>query len=189
MRKRPDITEKTKNNICTVFWQLYHDRPINRVYVTDIIKTAGINRATFYRYYHDVYEIREEKEEELIAYLKEKLIFYFDAISQVNMEDLMEEIGAFYQEQRSYLKILMGKYGDAVFSHTLKGELTNLLMEKIPATKDTVEEQMILAFARGGIMELLELWLLTENRIPVEKVCEISMYIIRQGILPSLYDL
>ena len=55
MKKQPQVTEQTRANLREAFWNLYAERPIERISVREITDRAGYNRATFYLYYHDVY--------------------------------------------------------------------------------------------------------------------------------------
>ena len=63
MKKQPQITEQTRANLRQAFWSLYAERPIERIPVREICERAGYNRATFYLYYHDVYEVLAEVED------------------------------------------------------------------------------------------------------------------------------
>lgn len=185
MNKRPEKTEKTRNKICEAFWILHEKEQINKVYVSDIIKIAGVNRATFYRYYHDIYQIREEKETQIISYLKEHLEECLKNGMDQDMPNLLQEICRFYKTESYYLRILMGKYGDVSFVHSLKRELSDTISKHIPIKSMSSKNQMAFAFARGGIFELLQEWILEKSEVPIEEIYQISMDIIG-GILHIL---
>ena len=50
MKKQPQVTEQTRANLREAFWNLYAERPIERISVREITDRAGYNRATFYLY-------------------------------------------------------------------------------------------------------------------------------------------
>lgn len=56
----------TKMVIRENFVQLYAQKPLSQITVKDICERAEINRATFYRHYADVYDLKEKLEEEMV---------------------------------------------------------------------------------------------------------------------------
>ena len=65
-RKQPQVTEQTKANLTSAFWSLYEEKPIEKITVREIAERAGYNRATFYLYYRDVYDLFEQLEDEIM---------------------------------------------------------------------------------------------------------------------------
>lgn len=72
MRKMPEITEKTKNNIISAFCKLYQEKPIEKIYVKDVIEMAGYNRSTFYQYFNDIYALLDYVEKDVIETISSK---------------------------------------------------------------------------------------------------------------------
>lgn len=65
-------TKYTQKIIKETFISLLTMKDINKITVSEICKIADINRATFYRYYLDVYDLEEKIKNELINDLKAK---------------------------------------------------------------------------------------------------------------------
>lgn len=61
----------TKNMIRESFIQLYAQKPITQITVKDICEKAGINRSTFYRNYVDVYDLKDQLENEMLENMLE----------------------------------------------------------------------------------------------------------------------
>ena len=57
MKKQPQITAQTKQNLIEAFWSLYCEQRIEKITVKDITNKAGYNRGTFYEYFTDVYAV------------------------------------------------------------------------------------------------------------------------------------
>ena len=57
----------TKMVIQESFAALLKERPINRITVKEICEGAEINRATFYKYYADAYDLLDKIEEQVLA--------------------------------------------------------------------------------------------------------------------------
>lgn len=68
MDRRIKYTQKV---IKETFLELIKDKEIKKVTISEICEIADINRATFYRYYTDVYDLLDKIEEEFVTELKE----------------------------------------------------------------------------------------------------------------------
>lgn len=71
--------------------------PIKKVTVTQICKIAEINRATFYRYYENQYELLSILENEMFDEIKKSLFEYNNDIDK-----LTENIFLKFSEQKMY---------------------------------------------------------------------------------------
>ena len=60
----------TKKIIKDTFLSLLSEKDIKNITVSEICKIADINRATFYRYYLDVYDLLNKIQEEFVQELK-----------------------------------------------------------------------------------------------------------------------
>lgn len=63
-------TKYTKKVIKETFIELLSEKEINKITVSEICTKSDINRATFYRYYVDVYNLLEKVQEELLEEFK-----------------------------------------------------------------------------------------------------------------------
>lgn len=63
----------TKMVIRDAFIGLLKKKPLNRITVKEIYDIADINRATFYKYYSDPFDLLEKIEQELLHQLQKKL--------------------------------------------------------------------------------------------------------------------
>lgn len=80
--------EQTINLIRESFIENYREKDINKISVKAICEKAGINRSTFYTYYTDVYELRDDVENEVFESVK---IAFKDVIGQIeNFGDIDE---------------------------------------------------------------------------------------------------
>ena len=56
--------QRTKNSIINAFIQLRAKKPLEKITVTELAELAYINKATFYTYYQDIYDLSEQLETE-----------------------------------------------------------------------------------------------------------------------------
>ena len=71
MRKQPQVTEQTRANLMQAFWDLYLEKPIEKITIREITDRAGYNRATFYLYYRDVYDLFDQLEESILGQVRQ----------------------------------------------------------------------------------------------------------------------
>ena len=67
MDRRTKFTQKV---IKDTFLDLLETKDIKKITVSEICEKADINRATFYRYYLDVYDLLDKIQEEFVNELK-----------------------------------------------------------------------------------------------------------------------
>lgn len=60
----------TKKVIKDTFLELLNKKDLNKITVSEICSIADINRATFYRYYLDIYDLFDKIQEEFVQKLK-----------------------------------------------------------------------------------------------------------------------
>ncbi|MGH2101811.1 TetR/AcrR family transcriptional regulator [Aerococcus urinaeequi] len=65
---------QTRENIKSSLLTLMEDQPFTTITIQDIVKEAGLNRSSFYRYFDDKYAVVEEIENEIIEYLENEAI-------------------------------------------------------------------------------------------------------------------
>ena len=55
------------------FVSLLKQKPINKITVKELCEMADINRATFYKYYMDIYDLMDNIEEEILKELQDTM--------------------------------------------------------------------------------------------------------------------
>lgn len=61
-----NTVKQTRANIFQAFWRLYYQKAFRQLNVKEIIKVAGYNRSTFYKYFQDIIDLRQQAEKELV---------------------------------------------------------------------------------------------------------------------------
>ncbi|MBQ9015376.1 MAG: TetR/AcrR family transcriptional regulator [Firmicutes bacterium] len=80
MNKQPQIQEQTRQNLRDAFWQIYKQKSIENISIREITDLAGYNRSTFYLYYNDIYELRDQIEEIVLDALQERIASVMTAL-------------------------------------------------------------------------------------------------------------
>lgn len=166
-------TRYTKMVIKNSFVKLLKDKPINKVTVKNICELAEINRATFYRYYYDAFNLMEQIEKESIAELQSFIqASEFQKISDVFMQMLnkIKEDGKLYM-------ILFSEHGDAKFPQKILDvcyEKTSLFVERDFSKLSKEKQKWLYYFLSHGCSGILNCWI---NNGMKETPLEVSQFI------------
>lgn len=179
-----NASQKTKTKLRETFWQLYLEKPIEKISVREIVEKAHYNRSTFYEYYSDIYSVLEEIENELFEGLfgnKTQLILDYD----ISLDELIYEIAQNYKKYQKYLKILLGKNGDPKFVDKIK-EYLKILIRPLMDSSDMVSDknkEYFLEYLTNGLIGMLMHWQQKDKKQSIEgflKTC-------KEVIIPEHY--
>ncbi|HPY86230.1 MAG TPA: TetR/AcrR family transcriptional regulator, partial [Ruminococcus flavefaciens] len=59
-------THKTRRSIINAFLQLRSKKPVEKISVKELSALAEINKATFYLHFHDIYDLSENLERDVV---------------------------------------------------------------------------------------------------------------------------
>lgn len=175
MRKQPHVTEQTRANLRDAFWALYAENPTEKISVRQITDRAGYNRATFYLYYHDVYELLDDIESRLLEGLS-RLVN--ERLLQGERLDFSQHMGVILlmaQQYRGYFEVLLGEHGDPAFTRRFKEAVAPLLERFVlPADELTPQQaHVLLEFYLSGIVAAVSTWLSEPDPMPVDGLIDL----------------
>lgn len=183
MKKQPERTEKTRQKLKTAFWQLYSQKPIDKITVKEITEAAGVYRSTFYSYYSDVYAILEEIEDSLM----ETYCIFICRFHEVHsFSDAMNLISEFYTQNAEQLAVLLGPYGDPDFLKELKVYIKKAVHEKLEIPKDDIDTEIFIEMGSASVISMLNYWYEHRDMISIQEVISISSRFIQNGLMPYI---
>lgn len=123
--KQPEVTKRTRENLGKAFLELYASKPIERISVREITARAGYNRATFYIYYANVYDLREDVEAGLIDEFHDAVarLGGGESTGSVGFDEFMAHMSEVFTSQMPAMAVFLGPHGDPGFIDRLKLEL------------------------------------------------------------------
>lgn len=160
MKKQPHITEQTKLCLRNAFWQIYSEKPIEKISIKEITEVAGYNRGTFYLYYKDVYDILSQIENEILDNVK---IVINQVIQQKDSQDFINNLSIFVELMQTYSKystVLLGDKGDPQFTTRLKEIIWPLLSRFFIHLEglDEYHVELLAEFYLSGILTAVSKW-------------------------------
>lgn len=186
MKKQPEITARTRTRIMNAFWELYKEQRIEKISIGAIMRSASLNRGTFYEYFTDIYDLLEACEERLLGSLSDKAEAYFarhaeTALPFLNVTSSLAEILTAYEED---VFILLNK--DPGFRSKLKSHLRERMLAEIHIDPSAPYLEYYLAFAIAAITNLIECWHTEGKQISAEELLTLSHQLIFNGFMGAL---
>lgn len=162
--------------------ELLKKKDLSKITVTELCEIADINRATFYKYYKDIYELVEKIEEKIYEEIK-------TAIENVDktetIKPFVKSVINTINNNRDASKVLFGNYGNKEFIRKIiylsyiksatewKHSLKNYSNKEI---------DFIFYFFAYGSIGIIEKWIIEDFEEPPEKIidliyqlCDISL--------------
>jgi AcrR family transcriptional regulator len=186
---------RTKRMLREAFAQLIAERGLDGFSVGDLTDRADINRGTFYAHYHDMADLLNSFEDEIIGdlrslkprirsvTLRELLIFDREGIPPrvtVELFDLLREHG-------HLLRVLLSPAGDAAFQARLRDRICADLVRSVLHEKYTKDPQPLteyyIAYYASALLGLIQHWLERDMREDSESMARVmlSVMMLRPG--------
>ena len=178
--KQPAVTEQTKTNLRRAFWQLYEQKPIQKITVKQITDLAGYNRGTFYLYFKDVYDLLEDIEDkvlEVIGGIMRDLLAPDGPLGDAGQlrgapgfQAAMTPLAQAVQTYGSYARVLLSDRGDPAFKARFKEIVWPPLKSTLPLKRAHCpkEERVTKEYCMAGLIAAICAWLDEEDSLPVE---------------------
>lgn len=185
MKKRPEITEQTKQNLVDAFWSLYCENRIEKITVKDITNKAGYNRGTFYEYFKDVYDVLEHIENSLIPSLDELPPV---TTPNTNLGMPLEQFLELYKLNSKYYSVLLGENGDPAFAGKLKSSIKPTIMKIFEDTPnvDRRELDYIFEYTLSAMIGMMSYWLTQAEPLSDYEFYQLTQRLTEQGVMKQL---
>lgn len=138
--------KRTRKSIKEAYSALRRKKPIEKISVTELSQLAGINKATFYLHYSDIYALASEMEDEAIdEILSETGVDHlFEAPSEH-----MEELFGKFLENRERLNLIFSGSRSALFAHKIEKGIKSRVYISFPEYR-TAENDVLLTYMIQG---------------------------------------
>ena len=161
----------TKMVIRDAFIGLLREKPLNKVTVTAICGIAQINRATFYKYYNDPFDLMKQIETELLLEVKHK-------VDQLTVEDISDVLRAMLIEVENNYEAyaaLSSEHGDSQFINQVLMicyQSILPLLELYFTNLNSRQKEWLYYFMAQGHAAIIERWVTNGMEEPLEEVVD-----------------
>lgn len=140
--------EKTRRNIINAFLNLRSRKPLEKITVKELAEIAQINKATFYLHYHDIYELSESLEQEVI----ESALTNIEHPDEVfkNNKIFVKELTISLAANEQLIKILFEGNRSERFIELFEKGVVELIKKSYPEYNPSVERKMVITYLIHG---------------------------------------
>ena len=177
----------TKKVIKETLITLLNEKEINKITVSEICKIADINRATFYRYYLDVYDLLDKIKEEFV---NELLIVSSNNKVDYTISSFSKELLSVFLDNKDLVKVLFNKKSDIYFLNDILEvafeKCKNKWENKISnLSNDSIEYASIFIF--NGALGVINFWIQNDFEKSIDEICTIIESLSYYGINQFIY--
>lgn len=140
--------EKTKKCIINAFIELRSKKELEKITVKELCEKAQINKSTFYTHYHDIYDLSEQLEDELVTSLMDELN---------HPENVIENPIAFNRElfegclsKNSLINILFSGTRSNLMIEKIEIALKKLIRTSHPQLENDIAQNIMLTYTIYG---------------------------------------
>ncbi len=174
----------TKNLIKSAFLSLLSQKNVRHITVRELCEKAQINRATFYAHYMDIYDLKEQLENELLASFSQVFIDAFREFDpSLASEELFVKVFSLLRENSEQCVILLNSDSEIVdkFIKVSRDLVLDTYAKLFPNASETRLNAYYL-FVSSGCIALVKHWLLNAPDASAESVAKEVCAILQQGI-------
>lgn len=148
----------TKKVIQESFLKLIKENPVNKITVKSICDLSEINRATFYRYYTDPYDLLRQIENEFILAMQSLI----ESSDNVNITHTVITILNAIKQNGEMYTALISNNGDNTFIKRVLTESFRIKkpsMEELFPTMSQIHQEWFYYFMSNGFISILIAWI------------------------------
>ena len=159
---------RTKRMIRDALTELMEEKGFEGITVRDLTEQAKINRGTFYLHYRDKYDLLEQSEAEIINGIQ-MLITEFkpiEAVRYISQDEpfpIILKLFEYFQENASFMKVILGPKGDAAFQvkmvEIIKKTFIKKLAEDIKIEEMLVPLDFFISYVSSAHLGVIQHWL------------------------------
>ncbi len=158
--------KSAKDKIEKAFIVLIQDRDINKIFVTDIIKMAGVNRSTFYANYLDIFDLADKIKENMYRDVLE--LYRDEAIKKEHSYDYLK-LFRHIKDNQLYYRTMFRLNFDFTNYYDFHLEVDEAI--KYYGTADKIDYHI--EFFKAGISAVIKKWLFNDCLESPEEIADI----------------
>lgn len=147
--------EKTKRSIINSFIEMRSKKDIEKITVKELCEKAQINKSTFYSHYHDIYDLSEQLETEVVNSIIEQMNHPEYVLEKPEL--FTQELYAGHMARRAMIDILFSGTRSNVLIHKIEKSIKELVFAKYPEYQNDVAKNITLTYCiYGGFYAFFE---------------------------------
>ena len=188
MKKQPEKTARTRQNMIDAFWELAAKQGLDKVTISAITKKSNLNRGTFYVYFTDIEDLLEQAEDDMISDLQKQMEA---SISEGGFDDFavasQKMIDVFTRYNEKFF-LLIGKNGDPRFIARIREIAAVVFRKAFGILNDIPYQDYVIVYATSAFTGLLTYWHDTGRKISIIELAAIVHAMISKGVSGTIEE-
>lgn len=177
----------TEQDFITAFWKLYGAKPIEKISIHELCRSAGYNRATFYNHFENIYALLYAAVRGILSPAKDKILSVqdFSALLQGNL--ISSILFTCFQEQDQYIELLFKRRNQYVIGQQIKKEFLHLISAGAgsPAA-NSVSVEILLEYQISAVLGVIDYWYQSGKSVSEQRLLQQIYTISSEGVLKCL---
>jgi AcrR family transcriptional regulator len=176
---------KTEQQLQSGLAQLLLKKNIDKITVRELSDLVDINRGTFYLHYKDIFDLRDQIENEIYEDFCALLNRYASIIMSCNTRPFLIDMFCFIAKNEEMMHVIVSKPGDCSFLNRLQAVYKDKFFEhwlEQYHTEASKEIEYFYSYLLSGCMGLMIHWLNTGMKEPPEQMAKLTEIMILEGI-------
>lgn len=152
---------KTKTLLRESLQKLLREKPLREITVKELTEAADINRGTFYSHYRDIYDLRDQIEDEIFQEFVAMMDVYPADRLRRGLRPILSDVFRFVLRNLGTGAVLLGPSANSMFLDRIKAELSRRVQEEWRGVYDlqgSAQWDYYLEFVVAGCVALLQNW-------------------------------
>ena len=161
----------TKMMIQNSFIQLVREKPFSKIKLKEVCELAGINHSTFYRYYKDIFDWKEQLE----AACRERTLMIIENGSLTNIRDiLIAQLQDFLSAKELYSMMTSDNFESTIIqqSYALCISKAESALKEVILSNPQGKEKWDCYYTVHGAIGVMECWIKDGMIQPPEEVAD-----------------
>lgn len=140
--------KKTQRSIINAFIELRSYKPLERITVKELCDKAEINKSTFYTYFHDLYDLSDQLERDVIQQVMDNLSHPEYVVERP--KEFARELFCIFKSQSAKIDTLFSDNQEGRFASKLNTALRELIFQRYPQYQEDPFFNIYLNYAIWG---------------------------------------
>lgn len=181
MNKQPQLTERTRRGIIDAYWKLLMDK--EKLSVISVSGLAGVNRSTFYQYFIDMDDLREQAEDQVLKDVKERVGRVFSEGFPMSLKDFAAQYAAVLEDVGERLFFAVSTDLNSGFVEKLKNGYATIFANLFGITQDIPQFDCILTFTVSAITGIVSKWYNDGKKESLEELLYNTYWLVTSGVM------
>lgn len=156
MNKQPELTERTRRCIIDAYWKLRIEK--EKLSVISVSRAAAVNRSTFYQYFLDMDDLREQAETQLLEDVKKKISEGFPQGFPMSLKDFAIQYAEILEDEGERLFYIISSGFNPSFVEKLTEFFSPIFCRLFGLNPEMAGYEYVLAFGVSAISAILAKW-------------------------------